>query len=195
MTFQTKLTAAEQHAAEAMTVVAVARSQHAVNAPAYAAKGAALADMAISEARGQGSAWGRMYRSMLDLTVEGRAAFRSKIAAHQKEMQAHVKAASEDGKDNPVFATAKRSGMVRLSELTSISKALDIAVMFDPEWPFHYAVGQAREALRSAGKGSNTGPKATPWIDKVKAYLAKNVPEGEWEQAVELVETMAKTAQ
>lgn len=187
-----RLTDSEKAAGEAMSAVQAARKTQVINGPAYEAKGKALADLAISEARGQGSAWGRMYRSMLDLTPEGRKAFRSTVAAHQKDMQAHVKAASEGEKDNPVFATAKRSGMVRLSELTSISKALDVAVMFDPEWPFHYAVGHAREALRAIGAGSTRGRKEKPWLDKVKEYLAKNVPEGEWDAAVELIETMAK---
>ena len=47
-------------------------------------------------------------------------------------------------------------------------------------------------ALRAAGAGSTKGRKAGPWLDKVKAYLAKTVPAGEWEQCLELVETLAK---
>lgn len=192
MSFDTSLNSEEQSAAVAMSAIAAARKQQTINAPAYAAKGKALADLAIAEARGQGSAWTRFYKSMLDLETEGRKAFRSEIAAHQKQMNAHVKAASGEDGDNPVYATAKRSGMVRLSELTTISKALDAGIVFESEWPFHFAVGHAREALRAAGAGSTKGRKAGPWIDKVKAYLAKTVPADQWDQCVELVETLAK---
>jgi len=177
----------------ALTAVAVARRQAVANAPAYQAKGKALAELAINEARGQGSAWTRIYVSMLELESEGRKAFRSEIAAHQKAMQSHVTAAKEGDTENPVYATTKRSAMARLSELTTITKALDVGVTFDKAWPFHYAVGHARTALRSEGKGDTRGRKPTPWMDKIKAYLEKNVPEGEWQACTELVETMAKT--
>lgn len=158
------------------------------NATAYKAKGAALADLAIAEARGQGSTWGRFYRSMLDLTGEGRAAFRSTIAAHQKAMNAHVKANSpEGGKADPVYDGAKRSGMVRLSELTTISKALDAGIAFETEWPFHFAVAHARTVLRAQGAGSKAGRPAASWEDKFKEYCAKNIPEGEYEKAMEIL--------
>lgn len=187
----TSLTAEEQAAVQAMTATAIARQQAVANAPAYQAKGKALADLAIAEARGQGSTWGNFYRSMLELESEGRKAFRSAIAAHQKAMQQHVNDNKIDGVEDPRFATAKRSGMVRLSELTTISKALDAGVEFEKEWPFHFAVGHARTALRAQSAGSTKGRKATPWMDKVKKYLADNVPEGEWEQCLDLVNTMA----
>ena len=180
--------------AAALTAVNAARQQHQVNVPAYQAKGKALADLAISEARGQGSAWTRFYRDMLGLEAEGRKAFRSTIAAHQKAMQSHVKAASGEGTEDPAYATAKRSGMVRLSELTTISKALDVGIEFDSTWPFHYAVGHARTALRAQGAGSTKGRKAGSWMDKFKVYVSKNVPADEMDQAVELLETMSKLA-
>ena len=179
----------------ALSAVQAARQQAVINAPAYQAKGKALGDMAIAEARGQGSAWGRFYVSMLELESEGRKAFRSVIAAHQKAMQSHVTANKIGDKENPTYATAKRSGMVRLSELTTISKALDLGVEFEKSWPFHYAVGHARVSLNAQSAGDKRGRKAKPWMDKVKEYLTKNVPEGEWEAAVELVETMAKVVE
>lgn len=191
--FVPTLNATEMAAGTALAAHVTTNRVQVINAPAYAAKGKALADLAIAEARGQGSAWTRFYKSMLDLESEGRKAFRSEIAAHQKQMNAHVKAHSAEGEaDNPVYATAKRSGMVRLSELTTISKALDAAVEFDALWPFHFAVGHAREALRAAGAGSTKGRKAGPWLNKVKAYLAKTVPADQWDQCIELVETLAK---
>lgn len=180
--------------AAALSAVNAARQQHQVNVPAYQARGKALADLAISEARGQGSAWSRFYRDMLGLEAEGRKAFRSTIAAHQKAMQSHVKAASGEGEENPAYAAAKRSAQGRLSELTQISKALDVGIEFDSTWPFHYAVGHARTALRAQGLGSTKGRKAGSWMDKFKAYVSKNVPADEMDRAVELLETMSKLA-
>lgn len=191
MLVDTSLTATESAAGVAMTAVALARRQQVANAPAYAAQGSALAESAIAEARGQGSTWGRFYVSMLALETEGRKAFRSTITTHQKGMQAHVTANKQGDKENPVYATAKRSAMTRLSELTTISKALDAAIVFDKAWPFHYAVAHARTALRAVGAGSNAGRPAKAWLDKVKEYLTANVPEGEWEICADLVNTMA----
>lgn len=189
MTFQIPLTSQEQAATEAMTAVALARKNAVTNAPAYKAKGAALASLCIAEARTQGSAWTRFYRSMLELEAEGRAAFRSEIAKLQKEMGVAVKA----NEDNPAYAGARRSALVRLSQMNTISKALDAGAEMDASWPFDYAVAHAREMLNSQGKGDKRGRKPTPWAEKVKAFLEKNVPEGEWSQAVELIETLAKT--
>ena len=180
--------------AAALTAVNAARQQYQVNVPVYQAKGKALADLAISEARGQGSAWTRFYRDMLGLETEGRKAFRTTIAAHQKAMQSHVKAASGEGTEDPAYATAKRSGMVRLSELTTISRALDAGIEFDSTWPFHYAVGHARTALRAQGAGSTKGRKVSSWMDKFMVYVSKNVPADKMGQAVELLETMSKLA-
>ena len=203
MTFQsnvagnTELTPEEKAAAAAMSAEVVKRIKAGSgNIPkdvqlVEKQRGEALAELAINEARHQSSAWGRIYVSMLALVSEGRAGFRSAIAAHQKAMQAHVKANNIDDMENPVYATAKRSAMSRLSELTTITKALDAGVHFDPSWPFHYAVGQARTALKAAGAGSSRGRKPTPLLDKIKAFLEKNVPEGEWESVRDLVTTMA----
>lgn len=191
MLVNTQLSAAEQQAANAMVQHVMAGPVSKLEQKVQENLGRALAETAIAEARHQGSAWGRVYRSMLQLEAEGRAGFRSEIAAHQKAMQGHVKAASVDG-PNKVYETTKRSAMVRLSELTTISKALDAGGDFEPDWPFHYAVGQARTLLNSLSMGSTKGRKATPWMDKVKKYLTDNVPEGEWSQCLEMVETLAK---
>ena len=180
-----ELSPAEAQAAEAMTMVSIARAQAKQNAPAYEAAGKALASLAIAEARGQGSTWTRFYIDMLGLEAEGRKAFRTEIAAHNRQMQAYVG-------ESDVNKTTKRSAFTRLSELTTISKALDVGIEFDNAWPFHYAVGHAREALRSQGAGDKRGRKSGSWMDKFKAYCEKNIPEGEFDSAVELLETMAK---
>jgi hypothetical protein len=155
------------------------------------ARGEALADMAIAEAKAQGTIWTRYYRDMFDLDIDGRKAFRSRIAEHNKALIAYVKDAG--GKDAaPAHQGAKSSTFVRLSELTTITKAMDAGVSFDKEWPFHYAVGVARSALKSAGAGSTRGRKATPTLEKLKAWITKNVSDADMPAAAELVATMAK---
>lgn len=191
--FTSTLTAAETNAAQAMTVHAIARRQSVENAPGYQAKGKALADLVIAEARTQAGAWKRYYRSLLELESEGRKAFRSALNAHMKAMQGHVVANSPNGKDDLdiVFAGAKRSAAVRLSQFNTISRALDLGVEMDKDWPIDYAVSFAREFLRSQSAGDKRGRPAKPWLDKVKEFLSKTVPEGEMSTCLELVETMA----
>lgn len=157
----------------------------------YAAKGKALADMAIAEARHQGTIWKRFYVDLIGLEPEGRKAFRSEINKHTRAMTEYVKANSEDPKNpNPVYAGARRSAITRLSELSTISNALDTGVEMDPEWPFHFAVSNAREALRSQGTASKRGRPSKPWLDKLKDFVIKNVPPEEMDKAEELIATM-----
>jgi hypothetical protein len=150
-------------------------------------RGEALAEIALKEARGQANAWHRFYLDMLKLTAEGRAGFRKIIAKHAREMRAYVKDAGE----NPAHKKARNSALVHLSELTTISKAIDAGAVMATNWPYPYAVGYARSLLESQGKKDGRGRKATPWLDKVKTFLSKNVPAAEWDKCVDLVETMA----
>jgi hypothetical protein len=157
----------------------------------YAAKGKALADMVIAEARHQGTIWHRFYKDLIGLEAEGRKAFRSEINKHTRAMTEHVKANSDDPKNtNPVWAGARRSAITRLSELTTISNALDTGVEMEESWPFHFAVAHAREVLRSQGVGSKKGRPAKPWLDKLKDFISKNVPPEEMDKAEELIQTM-----
>lgn len=151
-------------------------------------RGEALAELAINEARGQANAWKRIYVDLLALTAEGRAGFRTITAKHAKEMREHVKANNEASE----YKKARASALVRLSELNTISKALDVGAVFNKEWPFHFAVGHARTALDGEGKGDNRGRPAKPWADKLKQFISKNVPGDQLDAAVELVETMAQ---
>lgn len=151
-------------------------------------RGEALAETAIKEARGQATAWLRIYHDMLKLTAEGRTGFRKITAKHAKDMREHVKAANDD----PSYDKARRSALTRLSELNTISKAIDNGGVFDKDWPFHYAVGYARTVMDSEGKADKRGRPAKPWMDKLKDFIAKNVPKGELDKAAELIETIAQ---
>jgi hypothetical protein len=150
-------------------------------------RGEALAELAIGEARGQASAWKRIYVDMLRLTSEGRAGFRTVTAKHAKDMRAHVKANNDDAS----FKKTRASALVRLSELNTITKAIDAGAKMDADWPFHYAVGHARTVLEGAGKSDNRGRPSTSWIDKLKKYVSKNVPADKLHDAAELIETLA----
>lgn len=150
-------------------------------------RGEALAELAINEARGQANAWHRIYVDLLKLTAEGRSGFRTITAKHAKEMRAHVKANNDD----PVYKKARASALVRLSELNTISKALDSGLKMEESWPIPFAVGHARTHLDGEGKGDNRGRPTKPWLDKLKEFVSKNVPKEELDKAAELLETMA----
>lgn len=150
-------------------------------------RGEALAELAINEARTQMDAWRRIYRDILKLTAEGRAGFRSITAKHAKEMRAHVKV----NNDAPEYKRARNSALTRLSECNTITKALDNGAKFDPDWPFPYAVGYARTHLEGEGLGDKRGRPADSWMDKLKKFVAKNVPADELLVAAQMIDTMA----
>lgn len=150
-------------------------------------RGEALAETAIKEARGQASAWARIYVSLLVLTAEGRIGFRKITNKHAKEMRANVEILGNTGD----IKKTRASALVRLSELNTISKAIDGGAKMDKEWPFHYAVGFARQHLETNGAKDGRGRKTKPVLDKVKEFLVKNVPQDQWAQVKELVETLS----
>lgn len=154
-------------------------------------RGEALAELAINEARGQASAWHRIYVSLLALTAEGRAGFRSVTAKHAKEMREYVKANESDS----AFAGTRRSALVRLSELNTITKAMDHGAKFESEWPFHYAVGYARTHLEGEGKADKRGRPAQSWEEKLRKYVEKNVPKANLDQALSIIATMAEAGE
>lgn len=176
--------AMQQIADQGMSAVQAARNTVASLTPGYQARGKALAATLLAECKGQGSTWGRYLQDMLGLEAEGRKAFRSEIASSVKN--------PKDLELNDAEKTAQRSAKVRLSEFVTISKALDAGLSIPKDWAFHYTVGQARTFLQSsAASMSKRGRKATPSLDKVKAYLIKMAPEvGGMSIINEMVETM-----
>lgn len=155
----------------------VARAEMGANKTGYEARGKALATTIVNECMSQAGNWTRFYRDLLTLESWGRAAFR-------KELNAAVKNHADKG---AVTVAAQRSAKVRISEFNTIARAIDAGVVFDPTWAFHYAVGMARTVSKSAA-----GRKATPALDKIKAYLQKNVPNGEMGKVLEIVKELAE---
>lgn len=149
-----------------------------------AAKGAALAETALREARVQSGSWKMIYQSLCELDADGRKAFRRTLCEAIKT--------PADASGDVVSQATYRSAKVRLSELSTICKAMDSLVSFDTEWSFHYALGIARAALNSgAADASRRGRKETPLLVKVRNFLLKNVPEQEWGNLQNMVNTLA----
>lgn len=149
------------------------------------AAGAALAQSIINESMAQAGSWGRYYRDLLALESWGRGAFK-------KTLNASVKDKDYKMKTDPAEDVRRRSAKVRISEFNTIARALDAGVSFDAQWSYHYAVGQARIALKSEGKASTKGRKATPLMDKIKAYIIKNVPAENMSDVATMIATMAQ---
>lgn len=177
--------AMQQISEQGLSAIQAARNNVASLTPGYQAKGRALAATLLSECKGQGSTWGRYLQDMLSLEAEGRKAFRTEIASAVKN--------DRETELNDADKTAQRSAKVRLSEFVAISKALDAGMVISREWAFHYTVGQARTFLQSsASSGTKRGRKATPTLDKVKAYLIKMAPtiEGGMSSIYDLTSTL-----
>lgn len=169
---------------EQMMVPMHAPSDMHAQASGNTAKGAALAETALREAKVQSNSWKMIYQSLCELDSDGRKAFRKTIGE-----AVHTPA---DAKGDAVATATYRSAKVRLSELTTICKAMDSLVPFDPEWSFHYAIGVARTALHSdASATTKRGRKETPLLIKVRNFLLKNVPEEEWGNLQEMVNTLS----
>jgi hypothetical protein len=62
---------------------------------------------------------------------------------------------------------------VRLSEFTTLAKALDKSYVPNMEQGYHVIVSEAREWLRALGEGDKRGRKATHGLVKAMKYLEK----------------------
>jgi len=145
--------------------------------PGLRAKGAAVAALIIEEAQKEGTGWTRLYKDVLQLAKEGRDELRKQLAAVWSRPRGSVllmqdpKTGKAIKDSTPVAEVMRRSARVRLSEFTTITKAIDVGVKMSPEWAFHAAVGYARVGLKAAAVGSTRGRKASTPEEKLKAYL------------------------
>jgi hypothetical protein len=164
---------------------------------APAAQGEALASLFLKEVQNQADIFKRFALDLVPLVYEARRAFRSALSKHLKEMRAHVKASG----DAPNFKKAMASAVVRVSEITTISHALDAGMKLNKKHPFHTMVAEARVFREAQASGENDangptrrrGRKATPVLDKVKNYLNKlELTPAQLEEIAEMVATMAQ---
>lgn len=133
------------------------------NLKARKTAGVALADMLCTELQQQAGKLKMFVQSLMDLDSDGREAFTGFLSKVLKDRRVLVK---ENG--STLYKAINASASVRLSEMTTIAKALDKGHTIDLEQSYHTIVGQAREFLRGLGAGDKRGRKATHAV--IKAY-------------------------
>ena len=138
------------------------------NEKARASAGAALASMLIDETMQQAGKLKMYVQSLMDLDSDGRKGFLSYLSAVMKERKVLVK---ENG--TKLYKDISASASVRLSEFTTIGKAMNDGFVPDLSESYHTIVAMAREFTRANGKGDKRGRKATHGIVKALKYLEK----------------------
>jgi len=172
-------------AASGMGAIQAARADLKTQKPGLEAIGEALALRIIETCKASAATWTRYYADLCKLDPFGRKAF-------QRVLQASVKDSTYKMGTCEIEDARRRSAKARISEFNTIARAMGSNIAFDPTWSHHYAYGHAKVALRSQGTGSTRGPKTKPFLDKLKAYLEKNVPAELWGDVSVMVQTMAK---
>jgi hypothetical protein len=154
------------------------------------AAGYALAESAIGFVKNQAADLVRIVARLSVGSVETRAAFMKYLGQHTRQMQAHVKT-TEGTPENEMYKKASASARTRVSEMTTIAKAMnggyELAVKRDdttgvplvsangqhiPVLNFHYIVAECRVFLQSDAAGK-VGRPAKPFLDKLKAFMLK----------------------
>jgi hypothetical protein len=157
--------------------------------PGAEAVGYAFAQSVIATAIGHANVWNRFVGRLIEMPTAAREAARKELRKHVSQMGAHVKV----NEDNPAYKGAKASAVVRLSQITKISQALDAGLavevkrnpdngvplrdaggVLQPVNPFHFIVGEARALLGSDAKGR--GRPAKPFIEKLAKLIEDTDP-------------------
>lgn len=159
----------------------------------YVAQGAALAASFIKDEKDRADWLNRYVSQLSELDTTGRAEFRKVLNAHVKGVQEHVKQWAKGTPEHDRYARIARSAVVRLSEMTTISRAMDAGM--SPEYatnadgtikrdsrgvasmlhPFHTTVTDARLFLNTnaAGPTQKKGRPAVGGFIKAMRYAAK----------------------
>jgi hypothetical protein len=130
--------------------------------------GEALGDLLVTETMKQASSMKQFVVSLTNLDADGRVGFLRYLGTIMKERRALVK---ENG--TSLYKGISASAGVRLSEFTTLAKALDKSFVPDMEQGYHVIVVAAREWLRALGEGDKRGRKATHGLVKAMKYLEK----------------------
>lgn len=162
------------------------------------AQGEALASLFIKEIQNQADIFKRYALELVPMVYEARRAFRSALNKHLTDMRAYVKKSGDD----PKYKKALSSAVVRVSEVTTISHALDAGMKINKKHPFHTMVAEARIYRAAQADNGQAGPtrrrgrQPKPVLDKVKDYLAKlELSQAQLEEVAEMVATMAQVAE
>lgn len=185
--------------------------------PGAQAQGFALGQSVIAYVKAHSGEWTRFVGRLIELSPEARKEFRKELNKWVKGLTEAVKASAPDGNvknGDPVYRGTKASAIVRVSELTTISKALDAGLelaikrnemgvpvrtashivgeegYLQPVDSFHAIVAQARVLLASNATGRGRPAKVFP--DKVKKLALDHKWSGTPEEnAAELVRAAA----
>ena len=162
---------------------------------AMAARGGAIAHLFVAHVRDRAAGLKRFLVDIQGLTHEGRMGFRTSLGEELKAMRKNTKSA-EGTVNEAAWKSAARSYGVRISEAVTFSRAVDAG--YSPEMEgmnYHALIGEARvflDAESTTGPTVKRGRKATPTLDKVKAYLEKaKLSAAECEAVAEFVATLA----
>lgn len=143
---------------------------------AMAARGGAIAHLFVAHVRDAATSLKRFLVDIQGLTHEGRIGFRTSLGEELKAMRKNTKA-SEGTVNEAAWKSSSRSYGVRISEAITFSRAVDAG--YSPEMAnmnYHALIGEARvflDAESTTGPTVKRGRKATPTLDKVRAYLEK----------------------
>lgn len=162
---------------------------------AMAARGGAIAHLFVSHIRDAATSMKRFLVDIQGLTHEGRIGFRTSLGEELKAMRKNLKSA-EGTVNEASWKSSSRSYGVRISEAVTFSRDVDAG--YSPEMEgmnYHALIGEARvflDAESTTGPTVKRGRKATPTLDKVKAYLEKaKLSAAECEAVAEFVATLA----
>lgn len=175
------------------------------------AAGYALAESAIGLVKNQARELVNVVARLAEGSVDTRACFMKYLGKHQREMNAHVKE-QEGTPDHSIYRKSSASARTRLSELTTIAKALNGGYVLEirrddstnhplvsagghwiPVLNFHHIVAEARVFLNSDAAGR--GRPATPFLDKLKALCAKETEGKPLDVANKVWQDVAKFAE
>ncbi len=147
------------------------------------AQGVAVAETLVKEVQRQATSLSKFLGDLIELTYEGRRAFRKAIKEHLDAMREYVKANEGD----LVYAKAFRSAEVRLSEAKVFSESVDSGFSPDMSQNYHTLVAQARafKEAKASGENGAVGPtvkrgrKPTPVVEKFRKWVEDQHPSKE----------------
>ena len=165
-----------------------ALNQPLANKKAREGAGEALGDLLVTETMKQASSMKQFVVSLAALDADGRVGFLRYVGGVMKERRAYVK---ENG--TKLYKAIEKTAGVRLSEFSTLAKALDKSYVPNMEQGYHVIVSEAREWLRALGEGDKRGRKATHGIVKAMKYLEKlDGIDGDDKAAIEALMTAAQ---
>lgn len=176
------------------------------------AKGEAMGASMLAEHQAQRGLWLKWIGKLIPCTVTCRAAIRTYLDRHIKQMREHVKVAEADRHpERESYKKAAASAQVMLSCITTIIRAMNAGYKVDclteedgtlrhdsqgnliPAKPFDWILAQSRVYLSThaanGGEKKKRGRPAASFLDKLKKFLKENAKDTDsMKSAVEFCE-------